>query len=76
MRPSTPRPAPWPGKASDDGRRPHLRVPHAIEALDALDAVEAGEVFEFIADWLTDAGPAVAATWPAASSRPPVLSRL
>jgi hypothetical protein len=28
---------------------------------EALDVIEAGETFEFVADWLADAGPAVAA---------------
>jgi hypothetical protein len=28
---------------------------------DALEVIEAGELFEFVADWLSSAGPAVAA---------------
>jgi hypothetical protein len=30
--------------------------------VEALDVIEAGEMFDFVADWLTDAGPAVAAS--------------
>jgi hypothetical protein len=29
--------------------------------VDALEVIEAGEILEFVADWLTEAGPAVAA---------------
>jgi hypothetical protein len=37
---------------------PRFEFPTTV---DALDAIEAGEMFEFIAGWLTGAGPAVAA---------------
>jgi hypothetical protein len=30
--------------------------------VEALDVIEAGEMFGFVADWLTDAGPAVTAS--------------
>jgi hypothetical protein len=34
--------------------------PESLTLPEAVDVVEAGEVFEFIADWLAAAGPAVA----------------
>ena len=37
---------------------PSFEFPTTAEA---LDVIEAGEMFEFVADWLTAAGPAVAA---------------
>jgi hypothetical protein len=37
---------------------PNFEFPTVVEA---LDVVEAGETLGFIADWLADAGPAVAA---------------
>jgi hypothetical protein len=37
---------------------PGVEFPTAVEA---LDVIEAGEVFEFLADWLAAARPAVAA---------------
>jgi hypothetical protein len=37
---------------------PDVEFPTTV---DAVEAVEAGEVLEFIADWLTSAGPVVAA---------------
>lgn len=38
---------------------PSFEFPTVVEA---LDVIEAGETFDFVADWLTDADPAVAAS--------------